>query len=82
MIAIAGICTAAVDESEVLIRRVYAVSDLPVFKDSKDGTEYDASILIAHLQATVAPKPLLRQSHGCQQVLARVRFSRLTRMLR
>lgn len=64
MIAIAGISTAAVDESEVLIRRVYTVADLPVFKDSKAGTEYDASILIAHLQATVAPESWMSAGTG------------------
>ena len=69
MIAIAGISTAAVDESEVLIRIVYTVDDLPVFKDSKDGTVFDASILIAHLQATVEPASWMSAGTGEGEIM-------------
>jgi hypothetical protein len=64
MIAVAGISNAADEKKDVLIRRVYAVADLPVFKDSNDGPEFDATILLAHIQSTVEPESWMSSGKG------------------
>jgi len=64
MIAVAGISSAADDAKDVFVRVVYTVNDLPVFKDTKNGKEFDATLLMAHIQNTVDPDSWMSTGKG------------------
>ena len=64
VIVVAGVSKASDDKKDVLYRVVYVVNDLPVFKDSKTGKEFDATLLMAHIQNTVEPDSWMSSGKG------------------
>jgi hypothetical protein len=64
IVAVAAVSKAAEDKKDVLYRVVYVVNDLPVFKDSKNGKEFDATLLMAHIQSTVEPDSWMSSGKG------------------